>query len=100
MLANRVQVTNAGAQLIAENTSGAPKTGDWASIRVLAKNRTATASVYLDGDDQIDPTTDAFEWELSDGPYFEISLEPGEALYGRLAAGAAAQTLHVLRQGR
>ncbi|MDQ3933423.1 MAG: hypothetical protein M3340_02195 [Actinomycetota bacterium] len=88
------------ATLIAENDQ--PTTGDASSRsdqwtrRYLLKNVTGTASVYLGGTDAV-TTGNGFEWTVADGP-LEVELEPGEKLYGVVAA--TTQAVHVLRQGR
>lgn len=63
--------------------------------RFLLRNATGTASVFL-GPAGV-TAANGFEWAVADGP-IEVELEPGEKLYGIVAA--AAQTLHVLGQGR
>lgn len=88
------------ATLIASNVladdSSVQVSHDWAVRSFVAKNATATASVFLGGSD-VTAATPAFEWAITDGP-LTFELEPGESLYGIVAV--TTQTLHVLRQGR
>lgn len=86
--------TTSGGVLIATNTTAAGE-GDFGTRRALIKNPTATASVFL-GPSGVSTAT-GFQWDVADGP-LEVELEPGESLYGIVAA--TAQTLHVLAQGR
>ncbi len=82
------------ATLLASNTSdrAAQDTG---TVKALLRNTTASATVFL-GDATV--TIGAgFSWLTTDGP-LEIELEPGESLYGIVAA--TPQTLNVLKQGR
>ncbi len=81
--------------LIFENVKEASPDEDYALIRALAKNATATETVYLGGVDVA--TTTGFAWEVADGP-LELEIEPGEKLYGIVAT--VAQSIHVLREGR
>lgn len=97
--ATRPAVTTS-ATLVAANTLADDTTlmpvHDWARRSFLVKNMTGTASVFL-GTSGVTAAAPAFEWAVADGPLM-IDLEPGEELYGIVAA--TTQTLHVLRQGR
>lgn len=85
----------AASSVLAENDRNA-RSEDDRTKRFLLKNATATAAVFLEVG--APATTGAgFEWAVADGP-LEIALEPGEKLYGIVAA--TPQTIHVLKQGR
>lgn len=84
------------ASVIAENTRDAPATDDWGTRAFLLKNKTATASVFLEVG-AVATLASGFEWEITDGP-LEIELEPGEQLSAIVAAGT--QEIHILRSGR
>lgn len=85
--ATRVTVTTAATPLA---TNSGHKL-----LRFVLKNMTATASVFVGGDN-ITTGADSFEWETGDSP-LEVELEQGETLYGRVASGT--QTIHVLQGG-
>jgi len=86
--------TTSGGVLIAQNTTSSGE-ADFGTKRALIKNLTGTASVFL-GPQGV-TTANGFQWDVADGP-LEVELEPGEAIYGIVAA--TPQTLHVLAQGR
>jgi hypothetical protein len=88
-------VAGAAATLLASNAVPGAE-GDFRSVHVLIKNLTSTAPVFLGGDNSV-TTGNGFQWDVSDGA-LEVILEPGESLYGIVAA--TAQTLHVLSAGR
>lgn len=85
--------TTAGGTAIYSNAE--TSSGDEFGVKLLLKNVTGTASVFL-GPSGV-TTANGFEWAVADGP-LEIELEPGESLYGVVAA--TQQTVHVLKQGR
>ena len=85
--------TTAGGTLIYSNAEAS--SGDEYAVKVLLKNVTGTASVYL-GPSGVTTAT-GFEWAPADGP-LTWELEPGESLYGIVAA--TQQTVHVLKAGR
>lgn len=88
--------TTAGGTVIAAGLSTVEgEQSDIRAVRFLLKNLTGTASIFL-GPSGV-TTANGFEWKITDPP-LEIELEPGESLYGIVAA--AAQTVHALRQGR
>lgn len=95
---NRVTVTAAASVLIAENDAPVAAS-DSRTRSYVIKNKTKTASVFLDGADTVTSNAPSFEWEIDDGPH-AFQLEPGEKVYGRLAAGQANQTVHVASSGR
>ena len=68
---------------------------DESARRFRLKNLTATASVFL-GPAGV-TTANGYEWTTAEGP-LERVLEPGESLYGIVAA--TPQTLHALGGGR
>jgi hypothetical protein len=90
----RVSVTST-ATLIAQNTKATTSEGDYASLRAVAKNMTASAAIFLGGSGVT--TATGFQWDFTDGA-FEFELEPGEGLYGIVAS--VTQTVHVLTEGR
>lgn len=85
------------ATLLVENTkpSRSADESDWGALKARLQNLTGTASVFL-GPAGV-TTANGYEWTTAEGP-LEVDLEPGEALYGIVAA--LAQTVHVLGQGR
>ena len=100
LVVTRPSVTTT-ATLIAENTTSAtvdkPTEGgaDYFLVRFRVKNLTGTASIYL-GPSGV-TTANGFEWAVADG-MLEFELEPGESLYGIVAA--TTQTVHAIKQGR
>lgn len=68
---------------------------DSGAVKALLRNVTGSATIFLGGSTVV--TASDFPWLAADGP-IEIELEPGESLYGIVAA--VAQTVHVLKQGR
>jgi hypothetical protein len=69
---------------------------EWSARRYLAKNVTATTTVYVGGTDAV-TTANGFAWEATDGA-LAFTLEPGESMYAIVASGS--QTVHVLGTGR
>lgn len=92
---SRATVTTS-AVLLASNAATDPGEGDYRNRRFIIKNSTGTASVFLGGSGVT--TATGLEWAPDDGPLGDIELEPGESLYGIVAA--TTQTVHVLRTGR
>lgn len=88
-------VAGVAATLLASNAASGAE-GDFRSTRVLLKNLTSTAPVFLGGDNTV-TAGNGFQWDVSDGA-LEVTLEPGETLYGIVAT--TPQTLHVLGAGR
>lgn len=68
--------------------------GDYRTTTHVLKNTTGTAPIFLGGAEVTN--VDGFEWQPSDGP-FELTLEPGEQLYGYASAD---QDVQVLTGGR
>jgi hypothetical protein len=87
VLGDRKTVTSAAALLLVDGN-------DWNGVTGILKNLTASASVYLGGDNTVTDTT-GFAWDSTDGP-LQLSLAPGEQLYARLASGATSQVIHRL----
>lgn len=81
------------AQVLVENPHGLDS-GDYRTTNHVLKNTTATAPIFLGGPNVTD--VDGFEWQASDGA-FELTLEPGEQLYGY---SSVAQDVQVLSGGR
>jgi hypothetical protein len=63
------------------------------------QNVTGSSTVYLDGTNAVAANAGA-GWDPLKTAELMIELEPGEQLWGVLAAGAAPQSLHVLKGGR
>ena len=97
VLNRRAQVTDAGVVELMEGESaaGGAKAQE-VDVEFIAKNKTGTASIYVGPEDLTagDGGT-GFEWAPADGPLI-WKLRRGEQLFARLAAGAAAQTVHIL----
>ena len=83
------------ATLICQNNAGDPGEGDYRTRRFRIKNITATGPVVL-GPAGV-TAANGYSFAVADSPIV-IELEPGEALYGIVAA--TAQTLHVSQHGR
>lgn len=92
--AARVSVTTAATK-ICENTASSGA-ADSSTLSFLILNNTESVSIYL-GPSGVTTST-GVEWKLTYGPAFEVSLEPGESLYGIVAA--TTQVCHVLGGGR
>lgn len=93
--ATRPTVTTT-AGVIAANT-GQPGDADSFTQSFWLQNVTATAIVYI-GDATVTSSNGA-QWDATKG-LLSIDLEPGESLYGIVAAAQPTQTLHVLKSGR
>lgn len=89
-------VAGVTATLLATNSSGSPGEGDYRSRSYLLRNLTASAPVFLGGDNTV-TTGNGFQWDSASGSV-QITLEPGESLYGIVTA--TPQTIHVLSSGR
>lgn len=96
VLATRPTVTPAVGLIVGNTTTGTEQ-GDYRNRTITLKNVTGSATVYL-GPAGVTAAT-GFAWDPIDGP-MDWTLEPGEELYGILAANAATQTIHVLQGGR
>lgn len=94
VVASRVTVSTSAVLLI-QNTSPDPGEGDYRSWRVLLKNVTGTASVFV-GTTGVTNLT-GFQWDATDGA-LAVELEPGESLYGVVTG--ANQVVHILKVGR
>lgn len=92
-------VQAAQAVQIVKNDQGYAAPGDTGALTWLIKNLTHTAVVYL-GPDNAVTSANGFPWDATADGALRITLEPGEALWGRLAAGAADQALTGLKTGR
>lgn len=87
-------VADVDGELLCEVSADAgPK--DETTRRFRIKNTTGSASVFL-GPQGV-TTANGYEWTAAEGP-LEVTLEPGEKLYGIVAA--LGQTVHVLASGR
>lgn len=84
------------ATLIAQNTAGDPGEGDYRTRRFRIKNITGTGPVVLGGSAAV-TAANGYSFAAADSPIV-IELEPGEALYGIVAA--TTQVLHVIQHGR
>jgi hypothetical protein len=69
--------------------------GDQVNRRVLIKNVTATATIYIGG--ETDAVGQRFAWEPLDGP-LSIDFEPDEELWG--VSDGDDQVLHIISNGR
>jgi hypothetical protein len=63
------------------------------------QNVTGTAPIFLDGSNQVAAGSGA-SWDSTKKGDLMLELEPGEQLWGVLAAAQPTQTLHVLKGGR
>lgn len=88
---------NAGspAEVLATNGTAASE-GDYRARTFILENVTGSAVIYLGGAGVTD--ADGFRWDVTElGRGFEVTLEPGESIYGFAATD---QEIHVLAGGR
>lgn len=76
--------------------AGVSEQQEFAAKRVTLKNKTATASVFL-GPSGV-TTGNGYEWAATGENGLTVTLEPGEELWGIVAA--VNQVVHVLITGR
>lgn len=90
----RALATNPAA-VLAENTTASSE-GDYRAQTFVLQNATGSDIVYLGGAGVTG--ADGFQWDVADlGRAFEVTLEPGESIYGFAATD---QEIHVLAGGR
>lgn len=83
------------AQVLATNDI-AQSEGDYRARTVVLQNVTGDDVVFL-GDEGVTGAT-GFRWDVAElGRAFEVTLEPGESVYGFAASD---QEIHVLAGGR
>ena len=82
----KVTVTNASSVKVA---------GSSIRQRVLCKNLTGTATVYVEIDQAAADAT-GYEWEGTDAP-LSLQLDEGQSLNMRVASAGADQDIRVLR---
>jgi hypothetical protein len=87
------------AAVVLAQHSGDSGRPDYEALAWLLKNLTGTATVWVHTDPTKTTAVDGWPWAPADGP-LKVTLEPGEALYGRTLAGSAAQDVRGLRVGR
>jgi hypothetical protein len=91
--ATRVNIgTSAG--VLASNPASSAE-GDFRTVRVLLKNATGTAPVFVGGSGLT--AANGFQWDVADGP-LALVLEPGESISGIVAS--VTQAIHVIIEGR
>lgn len=95
--ASRVTVPADGSVVTLASNPASSAEGDFRAVRVIVKNLTATAAIFIGGSGLT--TGNGFQWEVADGS-LAWDLEPGESLSGVTPNGTAAQTVHVLTGGR
>lgn len=89
-------VAGTSATLICQNTATDPGEGDYRTRRFRIKNVTNSATVFIGGTSGV-TVGNGYPFATTDLPVV-IDLEPGEALYGIVAA--TPQTLSVMQHGR
>ena len=95
--ATRVTVPADGSVVALASNSTSASEGDFRNRKVVLKNLTASAAIFLGGSGLT--TGNGFQWDVTDGT-LSWELEPGETLYGVTPSGTVAQVIHVLSGGR
>lgn len=96
VVGTRVSVGTSPTKIYENAAPGATlREDDFRAINVLLKNLTATVTIFL-GDSNVTVSA-GYSWEAADGG-LTTDLEPGEAIWGIVAAGS--QSVAVLKQGR
>lgn len=94
----QVSVTTNPAVLVSNAVTSQGANTDYATVTFLVKDRSKTGVIYVEKTSAACTVANGLQWSFADGA-FTVDLEPGEAIYARLASGGPL-VLDVLSLGR
>lgn len=93
----RRTVTTAATLLYSHPATSSSSEGDYPNKRVALINQAVTQTVVVLGTSAVTAATGA-RWTVEAGRTFSLEIEPGESIYGIVAAGT--QDIDVIAGGR